>query len=65
MQAKSETPEKRTSQSIAEIRRNISSKKRQTQKDRDDKEAEKSKKVNETLNNLIKQKEPIKITQES
>ena len=64
-QENSETPDKRTAQIMAEIRRNISSKKRPTQKDRDDKELEKSKKVNEILNNLIKQKEPIKITKES
>ena len=51
-------PEKRTSQIMAEIRRNISSKKRQTQKDRDDKDLEKSKKVNEKLHNLIKEKTP-------
>ena len=51
-------PEKRTSQIMAEIRRNISSKKRQTQKDRDDEEARKSKKVNEKLNDLLISQKP-------
>ena len=53
---------------MAEIRRNISSKKRQTQKDRDDREAEKSAKVSATLNNLIKSEtnqKPTLITEEA